>query len=461
MKVYQLALLAALAATPTIAFTTPPGGLTINNAVAPVVVVGSSAAATANSNAINAAIQLQSTAGGGIVQLPCGTIFTSATLDNNVSGVLVQGCAPLPQWTVPLVGAPPSGTTIVPTFAGTVLKHRTPYATQSVHQNAGGGFADLSVIGNSVATRLLEVDSISGGTYRLFVADSMGTDNVYIHVCTSGRNLFVCDSQHGTYDIQVQQLVNSADAINIQPSSNADWSGNVSVSFDVIHKNGLGLRLEGGDGNVIWWGSYRVTGGTGNAALLYGQDGKGQGAYSNVFSAASVNMGDGLFPSFYEQGTSDSGVSAGVQNIILHWDNNAGNPTAGAGSGWTFCASNAAASHKFGCYQNVGGSVNEDYSTSIISNFGAEEFEFSPGLSTNVNRLLSYNRASNAYVEYLLDAAAYVWNVKGVRTMFLNSSKVLDVAGGYSTKGKAGVSCAAGTVNLTTLVVTDGIVTHC
>ena len=34
-------------------------------------------------------------------------------------------------------------------------------------------------------------------------------------------------------------------------------------------------------------------------------------------------------------------------------------------------------------------------------------------------------------------------------------------AGGYSAGGVAGVSCAAGTVNLTTLTVTSGIVTHC
>ena len=48
-----------------------------------------------------------------------------------------------------------------------------------------------------------------------------------------------------------------------------------------------------------------------------------------------------------------------------------------------------------------------------------------------------------------------------VSEMTLSSAGVLNVVGGYSANGSAGVSCAANTVTLLTQVVTNGLVTHC
>jgi hypothetical protein len=46
-------------------------------------------------------------------------------------------------------------------------------------------------------------------------------------------------------------------------------------------------------------------------------------------------------------------------------------------------------------------------------------------------------------------------------TSVMTVAGIQNVAGGYKANGTAGVSCAAGTVSLATLVVTSGIVTHC
>ena len=48
-----------------------------------------------------------------------------------------------------------------------------------------------------------------------------------------------------------------------------------------------------------------------------------------------------------------------------------------------------------------------------------------------------------------------------VSEMTLSSAGVLNVVGGYSANGSAGVSCAANTVTLLTQTVTNGLVTHC
>jgi hypothetical protein len=66
-------------------------------------------------------------------------------------------------------------------------------------------------------------------------------------------------------------------------------------------------------------------------------------------------------------------------------------------------------------------------------------------------------------------AAAYGIDFSAVylRTAFLKSNGFLVdgsgdlTAASYNAGAKAGVSCRAGTVSLTTIVITNGIVTHC
>jgi len=71
------------------------------------------------------------------------------------------------------------------------------------------------------------------------------------------------------------------------------------------------------------------------------------------------------------------------------------------------------------------------------------------GTTSPVQRLFV---ANNGQVEIGSGTPSYLLDVEGGQ---------VNASGGYVAAGTAGVSCAAGTVSLTTLTVTDGIVTHC
>ena len=66
-------------------------------------------------------------------------------------------------------------TRVIATQAGTFAKHRTPYG-QGLSKFAGGGFESIYLDGADIATRVLEVDTVAGGTYRGAVARGVGTE---------------------------------------------------------------------------------------------------------------------------------------------------------------------------------------------------------------------------------------------------------------------------------------------
>ena len=58
----------------------------------------------------------------------------------------------------------------------------------------------------------------------------------------------------------------------------------------------------------------------------------------------------------------------------------------------------------------------------VVSNSGAEQFEFRPAYASNVNKLINYNRSGAAYVSEAHDAAQYYWETSGTEQMRLTST---------------------------------------
>jgi hypothetical protein len=319
-----------------------------NALLTPTVTLNSSGSASANSTAINAAIQTLGAAGGGTVQLPCGgNLYFGATIDNNVSGVLVRAC--------------PNGvysTVLLPTFSGVALKHRTPYGTGSTPENLGGGFVGFTINGNSEATQNLVIDSVSQGTYDLTSIEAAGSvSNIEILSCITGTNLAQCDVQlqRGYMNFLVYQLTTTAKAIQVLGSTNADFSGSPNVTWNIVYNNGLAVDMGWADSNIIWLGTFRAAGGTGNCLLMRGLNSStSQGAYGNIFRWLGCGYGDGSAPTVYAQGTGDAGVTGAVSNAIQMLDINNGTaiPTAGTGSSWNYQTSSGILAYDTGSVGN-------------------------------------------------------------------------------------------------------------
>lgn len=301
---------------------------------APVVITGNTSAASANAASINSAILTVSIAGGGTVQLPCGQIYISSPIDNNVPRVLVQGCGT--DWFHDASGAFAYGTTILPTVAMTVLRHRTIPGNNTTPVNNGGGFIWLNVDANGVGTRLLEVTSIRGGSYDLYLKDSVGTEAAYFGSLVSNTTTGeAADNQHLHVNLRIRQIdgtiPQAANGVVFDGSSNANFSMNNDVHLAIQHYNGDAIVCKNADNNFIEVQATRP-GGTGRTITAYGTSaGNPSGCAVNNFYHVS---GAGAI---YARGTND-GDTAGVQNVVGYLDTGNGTPipTAGTGSRWTW-----------------------------------------------------------------------------------------------------------------------------
>lgn len=293
---------------------------------------------------INAIMAALAERGGGILELPAGNISVGSTLDNKYPRVMVvgagndyfsdSGTSPSPN--------PRYGTRILPTFAGTVLKHRTPYVPTSI-KFSGGGFARMMVDGNGVATRLLEVDTINNGQYDLFLLDCVGTEAAYFKCGISNVDITgSADIQRAKIRLMIRQLGSGAPqsckGVVFDGSSGYSGTGSfANVSFNdaelvIQHLNGDALEIISGDNNNISLVAFRGGGGTGRGVLCRGVAGTARpvGGDSNVFTKLSCAG------SIYAEGTSDVGVTAAIFNVIDNLDTGNGTPepTTGTGSRW-------------------------------------------------------------------------------------------------------------------------------
>lgn len=289
--------------------------------------------------AVNGAMEKCATAGGGTVLLPAVDIPDDATIDNKYPKVLLASVADGARYVNSGTGV--YACRLIPTFAGTVLKHRTPYAAElggAVNQYFGGGFKGISVKGNGVATRLLDIDTVSGGYYDLYLEDSVGPDCARLYCGRSSIDVL------GPSDIQsmpmcrlfIRQLGSGAprlaDCVVFDNINTGNVSLNFNIFLDIQHYDGDALDIISGDNNHIWLRADN-TGGTGKAAIMRGPTASHTvGADSNTFKYLVASPDGGIVA----EGTDTGGVTAGVINVIESLDigNGSPTPTAGTGSVW-------------------------------------------------------------------------------------------------------------------------------
>lgn len=295
---------------------------------------------------INAIMAALAERGGGIVELPTANIAVGSTIDNQYQRVFVVGSGP--NW--PHDGGsspspfPQNGTRLIPSFAGTVLKHRTPYSINNI-KYFGGGFKHLMVIGNGIATRLLEVDSINGGEYDVYLENCVGTEAALFKCGYSFVDLAEnCTIQHAKVRLAIRQFnagaARSCKGVVFQPTvgyAGGGASGFSNVSFNdfdlyILYWDADALDIISGDNNNIKLIGFRGTGGTGRLVTCRGvvDPSRPVGADSNIFTKLT---GVGAI---FAEGTDTVGVTAGVTNIVeaLDTGNGTAEPTAGTGSKW-------------------------------------------------------------------------------------------------------------------------------
>ena len=284
--------------------------------------------------AITAAMEYVNLLGGGWVIFPHGTYAISAPLDNKFFRVTCMGAG----YDFYHDGGDnvTFGTKILPTFAGIALRHRTPYVATSA-KFSGGGWLGFSVVGNGLATTLLDIDTINGGQYDLYVEDCVGQYAIWMRCGVTGVDIAeACDIQYAWLRARGRQFeagaAQNCGGIGMTGSLTANTSFN-KIDFQVQHVNGHAMEIISGDNNEITLTGIRAGGGTGKLLLCRGATAAHPvGGDGNVFVHLS---GVG---SIYAEGTADPGVTQGVRNIIRAWDN--GNatpvPTAGVGSYWNY-----------------------------------------------------------------------------------------------------------------------------
>lgn len=300
------------------------------------VIANDSSKAVSNAAAINALYAALGAAGGGRVILPTGNVYVGATLDNTFDYVTLRGGGVL----YVNQGTPVYSTTIIPTFAGTVLKDRTlPTAN---HVKNGGGIDGVRIIGNSIATRLVEIGSGWGGTYRIRAEDSVGADAIAFEVfAISGAN-GAGNFQRAEVDISVQQTApgaaSNAHCIIMEGDAASNVSINDRMRFDVVHINGDGLRMANSDNNMIWLRSYRVPGGTGAGLRSKAGSNYQIAARANIFTFLSMNS-NAVF-----EGT-ETATFPSISNVVQYLDTDNGTPIPTVGTGAQAYVENAAGTY--------------------------------------------------------------------------------------------------------------------
>ena len=304
--------------------------------------VSASNTAAANATGINAALAYCNSLGGGQVILPGGTIQVSATIDNKYPRVVLVGTG--------IDYAHNSGTdsttrtTLKATFAGTVLKIRTPYAAeQGVAASAtqkywGAGAVGFSINCNGIATKACEIDSVSGVDVQLYATGCVGSTCFEVKCGVTGTNLGeACDVQHSRIWVAARLIDTTSERtchiLTLNGSSNANVSLNRAPLSGIFvggqHYTGHALYGISADNNDITISAQAVS--TGKPIYA-----KGPTASIPVgFDTNTIHFLSSAVAG-YAEGTDTGGVTAGVTNIVdaLDTGNGTPSPTAGTGSRW-------------------------------------------------------------------------------------------------------------------------------
>ncbi|WP_430913899.1 hypothetical protein [Methylobacterium sp. sgz302541] len=310
-------------------------------------VLSDPASATANRILLNALLAEMAGLGGGTVYAS-GTVYVDGPIDNKYSGVYLEGPAALSAHDTAFSAY---GLTIIPTVdctgavdatspngRGAVLRHRTPWKAEvggaiAPARNVGGGFRYVRVIGNGVARRLLEVDSVTYGTYDVYLENPVGYDAAWFRSGVTGTDLGeAADIQYANVNLRarcVEGAGANAHGVTLAGSVNANFSLNGNVQISVQHVNGNALNLSNADNNTIRLTSYRLGSGTGASFIAAAAIGAGSQVYAraNTLFLSADSAG-------YVQGLEASGATspAVFREIILDTENGTPMPVQGTGA---------------------------------------------------------------------------------------------------------------------------------
>ena len=275
------------------------------------VVPNSDAAAASNASAINAGLAALGARGGGRLILPTGQIYVGSTLLNRWNYTYLDGSG-LP---VAPYGNPVYPTTIVPTFAGTVIKHYSDLSGNYLVN--GGGLRNFRVIGNGIATRNVEINTVWDGEYRFRSEDAVGTEGVYVYgdVVAGGGSV-----QRMNMNISAVQVMPGAAAaancVTFDGAATANVSINDNVRLDLAYKNGNALELKNSDNNEIYLRAFKYPGGTGRPFIARAHANPDRVARSNRLAFYSAYDGIG-----YVEGTEAAAYPASLRIQYLDQDN--------------------------------------------------------------------------------------------------------------------------------------------
>jgi len=293
---------------------------------------------TDNAAAINAALAEAGAAGGGVVTLPAGVIAIGSPLDIKWPRVILMGSGIDAQHDA---GPATLRTELKATAAITMVRIRTPYAAEmgGVAQQKywGAGCVGVFLNCNSVATRAMVVDSVSGVDIDVFGQGCVGTSLYEVTCGVSGTDLAeAADVQFSRMVFRGRQIDSAPEKachiLTLEGSTNANVSLNRGPMHGITvfcqHWDGHALNAVKADNNDIVVGGFRP-GGTGNLVYAYGLTAGNNGFYANTLTYAA---GQGAI---FAQGTDTPGVTA-VTNTILNLDQANGTPapTAGTGTNW-------------------------------------------------------------------------------------------------------------------------------
>lgn len=267
--------------------------------------------------------------GGGSVLLPFGVIQLETGLVSDSSLVTLKGNGRANGlWSVI---DPFTGTVFkwIGSAGGTVLKMET--TASSATQIVGGGIENLTIDGQNVAAKGVDLASYGHGEFRkVFVRNctTVGWDTRIITPITDG----VEDVQGNVFEQITIRQIESANGIGMRLDGTAP-DGNTSFNefhrVHIYHKNGIGLQLKNTDSNAFF-----------NTAIVRDPVGTAIGVELN--GSGSVGVGHSRSNMFYHLDPGLGGLTAratgitqpAINNVVFGYskENGAPNPVVEGGA---------------------------------------------------------------------------------------------------------------------------------
>lgn len=237
--------------------------------------------------AIQAAIDSQEAANGGILVFPVGTYRVSSTLTINASNVLLQGEGGDRSHDVGIQGASASTKLVwAGTVGGTVVQFASPIGA-SAQKQSGGGMVRFFIQCAGSAAIGIQLVSWDFGVFQNIAIINPATAGIDIDVAaTLGE---ARDSQNNKFSQISVRCVEGAAAnacvLRVNGDATANTSLNMFEEIDGTFLNGTAFLLKNSDNNLfLRCRAFRASGGTGASIEFQGSDASSaETARTNIF----------------------------------------------------------------------------------------------------------------------------------------------------------------------------------